>query len=132
RGSGQPQKYQNLEEETHQKQFRITYNADLRTKACDVLRCLLPAATLTNVGLFGNGRFYQGLLTRLYNNALPECDRRAEDAHRELNKIIPKFVKRARKDEYAVARDQAVWQAASDLLSGLQAQPGHRCSLLPM
>ena len=68
--------------ETLQKQFRITYNADLRTKACDVLRGMLPASTLTNVGLFGNGRYYQGLLTRLYSDSLPESNARAVEAHR--------------------------------------------------
>jgi len=35
-------------------------------KACDTLRYLLPLATRTNVGMFGNGRFFQGLLSYLY------------------------------------------------------------------
>src|SRR5262245_8661759 len=105
RGNG-PERYGALDGEALQKQFRITYNADLRTKACDVLRALLPAATLTNVGLFGNGRFYQNLLTRLYSSALPEASQRASDAHHELNQVIPKFVKRARRDDYVVQTDQ--------------------------
>ena len=75
RGVGTPERYSVMCTDALQKQFRITYNADLKTKACDVLRGLLPAATLTNVGLFGNGRFYQGLLTRLYSHVLPECNR---------------------------------------------------------
>ncbi|HEY4490945.1 MAG TPA: FAD-dependent thymidylate synthase, partial [Acidobacteriota bacterium] len=86
RHAGRPEKYSDMDTEALRKQFRITYNADLKTKACDVLRGLLPAATLTNVGLFGNGRYYQSLLTRLYSQVLPECTRRAEAAHAELNK----------------------------------------------
>ena len=64
RNVGEKEKYSAMDTEALQKQFRITYNADLRTKACDILRDLLPASTLTNVGLYGNGRFYQNLLTR--------------------------------------------------------------------
>src|SRR3990172_2668120 len=115
RDAGQPERYSAMQTEALQKQFRITYNADLKTKACDVLRGLLPAATLTNVGLFGNGRFYQGLLDRLYSHVLTECNRRAGKAHAELNKIIPKFVKRAKRDEYQVAREKGM----SDLAAAL-------------
>lgn len=130
RNKGEKEKYAAMDTEVLQKQFRVTYNADLRTKACDVLRCLLPAATLTNVGLFGNGRFYQGLLTRLYSSGLPEANRRAEEGHGELNKIIPKFVKRAGKDEYTSARHSRMAKVADRLLNGNPPQKGAGCSLL--
>jgi thymidylate synthase ThyX len=48
------------------------YNSATRAKACDLLRGLLPMATLTNVGLFGNGRAFEYLLTRLYAAPLDE------------------------------------------------------------
>src|SRR3989344_394055 len=32
------------------------YNSAVRAKACDILRVFLPASTMTNVGLYGNGR----------------------------------------------------------------------------
>lgn len=131
RGKG-PEKFSAMDSEPLQKQFRITYNADLRTKACDVLRGLLPAATLTNVGLFGNGRFYQGLLTRLYSDALPESNRRASEAHAELNKIIPKFVKRAKRDEYASATDRKMQQLTADLLRNTPPAREELCVLMPM
>src|SRR5918912_145957 len=41
------------------------YNSATRAKACDLLRGLLPMATLTNVGMFGNGRAFEYLLTKL-------------------------------------------------------------------
>lgn len=130
RGNG-PEKLSAMDTEALQKQFRITYNADLRTKACDVLRSLLPAATLTNVGLFGNGRFYQGLLTRLYSHALPEANRRAADAHLELNQVIPKFVKRARRDPYTVETEDRMRSAARELLGGVAPETEDPCVLLP-
>ena len=132
RGTGQKQTHASMDTEQLQKQFRITYNADLRTKACDVLRALLPASTLTNVGLFGNGRYYQGLLTRLYSDSLPESNRRAVEARAELDKIIPKFVKRAKKDEYKIERKKEMQKVASEILNGILPENETQCVLLPL
>ena len=71
-----------------------------RAKALDLLRGLLPAGTLTNLGLFGNGRAFEYLITKLAAHELPECRRLAEDMHRELALVIPSFVKRALDDRY--------------------------------
>jgi thymidylate synthase ThyX len=128
---GGAEKYSAMDSELYQKQFRITYNADLRTKACDVLRCLLPAATLTNVGLYGNGRYYQGLLTRLYSDDLPESNRRGTAAHEELNKIIPKFVKRAKVDEYSIEVRHQMKRLTAELLRGIQPSTETDCVLIP-
>lgn len=132
RGTGQKQTYKSMETEQLQKQFRITYNADLRTKACDVLRALLPASTLTNVGLYGNGRYYQGLLSRLHTDSLPESNRRAVEARTELDKVIPKFVKRAKKDEYKIERQREMEQVTSELLNGILPEREELCVLLPI
>jgi len=126
------EKYSDMNTEVLQKQFRMTYNADLKTKACDVLRGILPAATLSNVGLFGNGRFYQGLLTRLYSQEMPECNRRAKEAHEELNKIIPKFVKRAKRDDYLVERETGMRLLTARLLRDVPPDPESDCVLLPV
>jgi thymidylate synthase ThyX len=71
-----------------------------RAKALDLLRGLLPAGTLTNLGLFGNGRAFEYLITKLAAHELPECRRLAGDLHRELALVIPAFVKRALDDRY--------------------------------
>lgn len=71
------------------------YNSATRAKACDLLRGLLPMATLTNVGLFGNGRAFEYLLTRLYASSLDELPALAADMQRALDALIPSFVKRA-------------------------------------
>ena len=125
------EKYSQMDSEALQKQFRITYNADLRTKACDILRDLLPASTLTNVGLFGNGRYYQNLLTRLYSQEIPESGRRAADAHAELNKVIPKFVKRAKRDEYSAQVERQMRAFTAELLHGIVPADEDSCVLLP-
>ena len=71
-----------------------------RAKALDILRGLLPAGTLTNLGLFGNGRAFEYLITKLSAHELPECRVLAVDLHRELALVIPAFVKRALDDRY--------------------------------
>ena len=71
-----------------------------RAKALDMLRGLLPAGTLTNLGMFGNGRAFEYLITKMSAHELPECRRLATDLHRELGLVIPAFVKRAIDERY--------------------------------
>lgn len=74
------------------------YTSATRAKACDLLRGLLPMATLTNVGLFGNGRAFEYLLTKLYAAPLAELGGIAADMQRALDALIPSFVKRAKSE----------------------------------
>ena len=71
-----------------------------RAKALDLLRGLLPAGALTNLGLFGNGRAFEYLITKMSAHELPECRQLASDLHHELALVIPAFVKRALDDRY--------------------------------
>jgi thymidylate synthase ThyX len=50
----------------------MIYRAATKAKALDVLRGLLPASTLTNVGITGNGRAFEYLLTILFSSELTE------------------------------------------------------------
>ncbi|HXG53551.1 MAG TPA: FAD-dependent thymidylate synthase [candidate division Zixibacteria bacterium] len=89
------------------------YRATVRAHACDVLRSYLPAATLTNVGLFGVGQAFEYLLTKLYSHDLSEARELAVAMHGELNQLIPSFVKRARADEYLAGAAAAARKAAT-------------------
>ena len=71
-----------------------------RARALDLLRGLLPAATLTNLGLYGNGRAFEHLLTKLAASDLPECRGLAVELHAELAQVIPAFVRRALDERY--------------------------------
>jgi thymidylate synthase ThyX len=71
------------------------YTAALRAKVLDCLRGLLPASSLTNVGLFGNGRFYEYLLQKLNCHNLAELQEIGKESFAELNKVIPSFIRRA-------------------------------------
>lgn len=71
------------------------YKSAVRAKVCDILRGLLPASTLTNMGFFGDGRAFEYLLTRLYSDDLTEMYEISSLMQQELGKVIPSFVKRA-------------------------------------
>lgn len=70
------------------------YENSINAKACDILRGLLPASTLTNVGMFGNGRAFEYLLMKMRTSELTEIRHLAEKMQHELSKVIPSFVKR--------------------------------------
>lgn len=72
------------------------YNNATRAKTLDLLRGLLPMATLTNVGLFGNGRAFEYLLVKLAASTHEEVRELGISMQQELDQIIPSFVKRAK------------------------------------
>ncbi|HXV46372.1 MAG TPA: FAD-dependent thymidylate synthase [Nitrososphaera sp.] len=78
------------------------YNITIKAKALDLLRGLLPASTMTNVGITGNGRAFEYLLTLMYGSKLKEIRSVADQLFNELNAIIPSFVRRAN-DRYGQA-----------------------------
>jgi thymidylate synthase ThyX len=73
---------------------RKVYNSTVRSRALDILRNLLPAATLTNLGITGNGRAFEYLLTKLYCSELTELRNLANLLNSELDCVIPSFIKR--------------------------------------
>lgn len=101
-GDGVKEKLSDLTEEKDKKAFQTTYTIDLRTKSCDTLRALLPLATLTNVGIFGNGRFFQGVISHLLTSDLPEAQDIAVKTTKAASELIPQYIRRARRNEYLV------------------------------
>ena len=83
------------------------YRATVRAQACDILRSYLPAATLTNVGMFGVGQAFEYLISKFYSHELSEAKELGSAMHAELNQLIPSFVKRARLNEYLVGTTTA-------------------------
>ncbi len=66
----------------------------IRAKALDTLRGLLPAATVSNVGIYGTGQAYEQLLLRMRAHSLAEVRECADMMLRELRKVIPAFLRR--------------------------------------
>jgi thymidylate synthase ThyX len=78
------------------------YSMSVKAKALDILRGLLPASTMTNIGITGNGRAFEYLLTLMYGSKLKEIRSIASQLFNELNSVIPSFVRRAN-DKYGQA-----------------------------
>jgi thymidylate synthase ThyX len=70
------------------------YKSAIRAKALDTLRGLLPAATRSNVGIYGTGQAYEALLLRMRAHPLAEVRECADQMLAELRKVIPAFLTR--------------------------------------
>jgi thymidylate synthase ThyX len=70
------------------------WRSTIRAKACDDLRGLLPASTLSNVGIFATGQAYEGLLLRMRAHPSAEVRTYADLMLAELRKVIPSFLRR--------------------------------------
>jgi thymidylate synthase ThyX len=100
-GTGKALSYDEAQRDDRLKRWAETaYRATVRAHACDVLRSYLPAATLTNVGMFGVGQAFEYLVSKMYSHELSEAKELAAAMHGELNQLIPSFVKRAQFNEY--------------------------------
>jgi len=70
------------------------YRQATRAKALDAVRGALPAAALSNVGIYGSGQAYEALLLRMRSSSLPEARLYADLMLSELRKVIPSFLRR--------------------------------------
>jgi thymidylate synthase ThyX len=72
----------------------FVYRQATRAKSLDALRGLLPAASLSNIGIYGTGQSYEQLLLRMRAHPLPEARHYADMMLFELRKVIPSFLQR--------------------------------------
>jgi thymidylate synthase ThyX len=104
----------------------------LKAKALDATRGLLPAASLSNVGVYGDGQAYEALLLRMATHPLTEVREYGALMLGELRKVIPSFLQRLDVPERggAWAAYLADTRAATGEVVGrlagayLEAQPG--------
>jgi thymidylate synthase ThyX len=101
----------------------------IKAKACDILRGLLPAATVSNVGIFASGQSYEQLLLRLRSSDFAEARLVGDRMLTELRKVIPSFLTRVDRpdrggvwSEYLAATRSGTRALADGLLAGVQPQ----------
>jgi len=99
---GKEKLFSKLKNESDIKSANMIYRGSTKAKALDILRGLLPASTLTNVGITGNGRAFEYLLTVLASSELKEERDLASKIKKELDTTIKSFVRRA-DDKYGNA-----------------------------
>ena len=81
----------------------FVYKQTIKAKACDAARGILPAATLSNVGIYGTGQAFEALLLRMRAHPLPEARSYAAMMLEELRKVIPSFLARVDRADRGVA-----------------------------
>lgn len=112
----------------------FVYRQAIAAKAFDAVRGVLPAASLSNVGIYGTGQAYESLLVRMRAHPLPEANTYAEMMLAELRKVIPSFLKRVDLPD----RGEEVGRYASDVRERLEDladgyfPPGHPVAGSPM
>jgi thymidylate synthase ThyX len=98
------------------------WRATIRAKAFDTVRGLLPAATLSNVGIYATGQAYEMALVRMQAHPLAEVREYGSMMLEELRKVIPSFLTRVdlpdrgrRWSEYLadVPRPSSGWRSTS-------------------
>ncbi|WP_157260739.1 FAD-dependent thymidylate synthase [Patulibacter minatonensis] len=71
----------------------------IKAKALDLLRGLLPASTLSHVGIYASGQTYEGLILHLLAHPLPEARRYGRWILEAVQAITPSFVTRVERPE---------------------------------
>ncbi|MDP6231108.1 MAG: FAD-dependent thymidylate synthase [Nitrospinaceae bacterium] len=104
-----------LVNDSEQRAHRLAYSFTMRSAACDVIRCILPASTKANMGLVGNGRFYSSLITKLLSQELDEGWLLAENIRKALETQIPTFIKRAGKNDYLAGNQKKLRELSTAL-----------------
>jgi thymidylate synthase ThyX len=114
----------------------LAHRQAVRATCLDALRGLLPAGSLSNVGIYGSGQGYEQLLLRMRAHPLPEARRYAELMVEELCKVIPSFLTRLDRPErggvwvdYLRQSAEAAEQVVADLFPTQAPQPGPTVTL---
>ncbi|MHB1837689.1 MAG: FAD-dependent thymidylate synthase [Solirubrobacteraceae bacterium] len=91
----------------------VAHERAIRAKALDLLRGLLPAASLSHMGIYASGQTYEQLVLHLLAHPLPEARDYGEMILADLQHVIPSFVARVNRPdrggrwiEYLQARAQ--------------------------
>ncbi|HYA02855.1 MAG TPA: FAD-dependent thymidylate synthase, partial [Syntrophobacteria bacterium] len=102
-----------------EKQTERGYETACRAKGCDILRYVLPAATLTNIGMTANGRVLEHMITKLLSHPLEELREIGATLKAEAEKIIPTLLKYADRNAYREETHQVLAALATERMAGL-------------
>jgi thymidylate synthase ThyX len=72
----------------------FVWRTAVKAKGLDAARGILPASSLSNLGMYGSGQSYEALLLRMRAHPLPEAREYADLMLTELRKVIPSFLVR--------------------------------------
>ncbi|MBI2114037.1 MAG: FAD-dependent thymidylate synthase [candidate division NC10 bacterium] len=113
-----------------EKQTERGYETACKAKSCDILRYVLPAGTLTNIGVTINGRLLEHLITKLLSHPLEEGREIGALMKGETEKIIPTLLKYADYNAYMAETRQAMEALATEQVAGLVPEEAPDVSLV--
>jgi thymidylate synthase ThyX len=94
----------------------------VRAKALDLLRGLLPASSLSHMGIYASGQTYEQLILHLMAHPLPEARYYGEQIFEAVKAVMPSFVARVERPDrggewvkYLKTRDDAAAKWADKL-----------------
>jgi thymidylate synthase ThyX len=111
----------------------------IKAKALDLLRGLLPASSLSHMGIFATGQTYEQLILHLLAHPLPEARTYGQMILEEVKAVMPSFVARVERPErggewvrYLESRAQAGerWARRLGLNEAGEIDPGPSVKLL--
>ncbi len=91
------------------------YEASVKAKACDNIRYLLPAATLTSMGMSINARCAAHAIKKLLSSDLEECQNIGKLMLEEGKKICPTLLKHADFNNYINETNKEMFKLAEKL-----------------
>jgi thymidylate synthase ThyX len=113
------------------------YRSTIKAKACDLLRGLLPAATVSNVGIFASGQAFEQMLLRLQRHELAEARHVHDLLLGELRRVIPSFLVRVDRPDrgvvwadYLATTRADVRALAGELVAGRKPRPAAEVALV--
>jgi thymidylate synthase ThyX len=92
-----------------------TYHMRLRRIATDSCRAVLPAATMTNVGVTANARVLEHAISKLLSSELAEEQQLGEELREQGRKITPTLIKYADDNPYLRETARRQIQLSQDL-----------------
>ena len=91
-----------------------TYNLRLRRIVTDDCRAVLPASTLTNVGVTANARTLEHAISKLLSSRLQEENELGAEVREQARNITPTLIKYAERNEYLAGAAARLSEMESD------------------
>ncbi len=94
--------------ENLKKEFSDLSEIELKAKTCDIVRVVLPTATLTNLGMTINVRSLAHLISKLLSSSLEEFQEIGQESKKAGLKITPTLLKYAEPNPYLIETKKAL------------------------
>lgn len=92
-----------------------TYETVCKAKACDIVRYILPTATLTNLGMTINARNLEHAIKKFLSHPLLEMQEIGHEIKEAALKITPTLIKYAEANPYLIETEKTLNKIAKNL-----------------